>query len=399
MTILVNGIIDSCVEELNGHKELRLKIANTSGNRYIASQNADAILYYNDGVSNYLVFNGVVKGADYEPQMLTCTVYDTAYERMQRRLFGVVSTSYIEIPADDILAEICTVAGISVGSCPSTSVSITFDGMTCYDAAVILARALSLDYWSSYSGYTPLFNIGTKGVKTPVTVVPSAISSSGKDRSKNRDGIVVQGMNASGELIVGTAGVSSGDLSIYKVRTVTDVSTLINIANSYLTQSNTDSAGVTLTLPINTGFKLYAGDVVTVSDSFSVNQLALSGNHTIVRIVKKQDSVDAELDRAESLMEQQNEYVDSLGGAPVKTIQGQILMRNNDPFLFVGSGGVNLGGMFVYTNGYVLINNDDGVVQINAGNCSVQIQSGAVYINGLNDLHVNGRIYASSGYA
>lgn len=319
--VVTLGMVDQIVDELNGHREMQYKIANTSANRVNVSQNQQVTAYWN----STQIFTGTMRGARNEASTLTCNIYDSCYDIMQRRLFGKPAINYIATAANTILAAICAAAGVTAGVCPSTLVTIKFDNILCYEAGVLLAKALNLDFWGGYSAGSPIFNIGTKGSATPVAVSPIGLSESSTDRSKQRNGVVVQGRDISGDVIYGYAGDSSGDLTIYKVQQPSDTSTLTAIANSYLGVVNNDSAGTPMVLSLIQGCALVAGDWIALSgNSFINTQLAVTSNHRIVKMVYRQDYVEVEIDRTTVNMGQIAESIDNtlgstIAGLPVVT--------------------------------------------------------------------------------
>jgi hypothetical protein len=251
-----------------------------------------------------------------------------------------------------------------------------------------------------------------RGNVTPVVVVPMAVSSSGIDRGKKRDGVLVEGVNSSGEIIYGTAGNSSGDITIYKVQQPSDTATLTNIASSYLSQLNTDSAGCTLSLTLGDGVNLNAGDYVYLSSEYVVSQLGIpAGDHRIMRVRKFQDHVDIEIDRVESILEEQNQGIDVLAGSTVGGVVvpnaaisdlGMIPVRNGGSIRFMDSGDVAVGGFVGYSApsglgvGFLMysLSSDLWLISAQGGSPSVNIimhgLSGTVEINAVNGLFVNG---------
>ncbi|RLE67006.1 MAG: hypothetical protein DRJ38_00100 [Thermoprotei archaeon] len=306
------GIIEHIVEELNGHKEAVFRLPNTSANRSLVVSDRRVRISFNGTV----LFQGILSAVKYSQDYLQCKAYDECIVRMQSKVF---TGTYDSTPANTILQAICDEAGVTAGSCPTTSVSVRFDYTICFDAATFLADVLNSDWWTDYDEYgNPRFNIGARG-SDKGTLSYISISRRGIDRSKKRTKVIIRGVDKDGNTIYGVAG--SGDsVAVFTEKKASDVATLNSLAAKKLAELNKESSGVSVTVKITDGYDLYPGDTVTISNE----HLNLSGSYRIWKITKKLAVCAVEVDRAEAVLEKyikETRQYEDLGIYPVASSQ------------------------------------------------------------------------------
>jgi hypothetical protein len=274
-------------EELNGHEEATITLANTSANRALVAANKTVRVSYDTNV----IFTGQLAALDYGSTRLKCVLYNECYEAMKRK---TITADYSNgEQADIILAAICAAAGVTAGACPSTSVALNFDDAECFAAAVLLAKTLNTDY--SASGTT--FTIAARG--SLKTVTNYQIRNRGVDRAKQRDKVRVRGVDYSGLAIVGEAG-TGDNVRVYVEKKVTDGESLNTLAQFYLDELNTESKGAPIVTSIAEGYDFHPGDTLAITNP----TYALDGTYPIIRVTKTPTKVTAELERAKKSLEQ-----------------------------------------------------------------------------------------------
>jgi len=307
------AILLDIYEELDGHLEAGIKLANTAGNRTIVASDEEVRIQY----SASTMMEGLLQGIDYSQDWLTCIVYNACFSKMQEK---EITGTYEGIAANTILGDICTAAGVTAGSCPSTLISVRFNKTECFEAAVYIADCCNNNYWPSGGTATPTFNIGARG-SAKGTVTDFSVSNRGIDRAKKRDKVYVRGVDADGLEIIGVAGAGT------RVRTFTekkaaDVATLNNIAAKKLAELNTDTSQVTITATIADGYTVFPGDTVTLDK----DELALpSGSYKVYDIRKNYTQVEFSVDRRKKTGDEELDdlaRLEDLGIYPIGTGQG-----------------------------------------------------------------------------
>jgi len=284
----VAGKVVSILDELNGQAQAVVTIPNTSANRTLVATDHDAVIKFND----VIVFIGTSSAPRYSIRSIECLCYDRVYELMGRKVFTPAS-EYIEVAAGTILNDICATAGVigNVESAYNLPISVRFDKTQCIDAAKYVATAVNGDFWSS-SGTT--FNVGARGTNRGAISVLSW-STRAVDRSKQFNHVYMRGFDWTNLPIVGEASEGAGDRVIaFTDRKASDETTLNKSAASKLGELNTDSCGVTVVVPISSGYMIQAGDTVPLSNEM----LALDGTYRVMRVTTKVDETDLDVDRA-----------------------------------------------------------------------------------------------------
>ena len=145
---------------------------------------------------------------------------------------STVTQTYTNASVGSIASYICGLAGVTVGSMPVLNVSIKFTNANCFKALQDLAKACGCEYWADSGG----FNIGTRDSTIQTLGYVGSNSRRGLDYSKQVDQVIVNGVDASGVAIQGSAG-SSGAVATFTEKKVSDVATLNSLAAFKLKRS------------------------------------------------------------------------------------------------------------------------------------------------------------------
>jgi len=279
---LVDAQLEKIVDELDGIKYAQFYLPNNDVNRELVASDRSVVIKY-DGET---IFEGTLTGAKYEATSLKCIAYDTVYYTMDGKIH---SGDYTSTPANTILSDICSSAGVNAGECPSDALSVKFINTDCWVAATFLAYCLNKDFWTS-DGDT--FNIGVKG-ENRGEVSPTTVSRREVDRARIYNKVIVRGYDKDGNELVVEASTGSGDRAkVFFERKATDLATLQNIAQKKLSELSTDAIGSKITLTVDDGVSLNSGDTITINDE----PRNLSSSYRIARIIKKMEKVEVELE-------------------------------------------------------------------------------------------------------
>jgi len=302
-TVTIGGSIypiafDKVEQELNGWEK-----------GYFAVDNSEAMVNLLDSVPTVTIkFLGVTilsgKAGAYQfvtERTIKVQVYDTVYYLMENKVHpdgaGATKTvTYSATQCNTILTAVAgDVAGVSAGSCPTDAITVKFNRANTYKIVKFLARSVNKDYYSS-GGDT--INIGTRGSNKGRLEILGNPSRRKVSNFKNKTKVIVRGTDVNGADIEGSAGAGT-DVKVYTEKKANDITTLNNIAQSYLDELNASSNGVKLQSPIESSFGLNPGDTVTVNRK----GYNLSGSYKIWRITKYSTYSDIEIDRAEAVLE------------------------------------------------------------------------------------------------
>jgi hypothetical protein len=310
------------MEELNGSEEAVFNIPNTSANRAIIASNVLVNVLYNGSV----IYPGLLTGAKYTSTNLQCYVYNPVFVALKQAT-ATLTKVYTSVAANSILADIvaCT-SGVSIGSCPSTAVSLTFKNSNAFDALVALAKGLGLYYWGVSAGggsTNGTINIGTRDATTYTPSIYEQSTSRGIDRSKQYSKVIINGVsNSTGQPIQGTAG-SGGAVKTFTDKKTSDVATLNALAAYKLLTLNNPSTGNPLSILTDTAAAWHPGQYVTVSRS----DLNLIGTLIIQRITKgpvlSTVEVDIPVNQDDVYLQDVTEQTSDLGIQPIST--GQVV--------------------------------------------------------------------------
>ncbi len=303
---IANAVIDHIVDELNGQLELDFIIPNIPANLAFVQTNQQVRLLWGSTYgSGTVVFSGLLMAYTATFTQLACTVYNDTFEAMQKIQVPLVNSSgvaqtmshanngpggYNNVAANLILVDICAACDMTAGSCPTTPVSITFNGTDCLTAATNLANILcgTATPGEGYSLYNSgsTVNIAVKGNQTPTAITVDTQSSVNIDRSKTGIvGVIIRGVSPTGQVIIGTAGnVTAGNNTVTLTNnSVTSQASLNALAAAYLQSLAETNSGCPLEADIAQTAGLNSGDMVTVSNGA---KLGLSGSYAIYRITK-----------------------------------------------------------------------------------------------------------------
>ena len=288
---LSGAVIVSTMEELNGYEDVRFTIPNTTTNRGYISVDVDFQILW-DVTS---IYEGVCTGGNYTPGLLMCFGYNKVFEAMQKKTH---TGTYTAAGADVILAAICASAGVTdsfiAAGFPggiAPTLGVRFDEANCFDAAVYIARACIGDYYTTLG--TTFNIIKTRGAAAvPMTTI--SVSRRGIDRAKQRDLVVVIGVDAAGNRIEGSFGVGT-DKIVFREKKASDVATLQALAEDYHNQLNKESSGASISVPVTDGYNIHPGDEVTINNAL----YALAGDYRVWKITKNIGLVSLEVDKSE----------------------------------------------------------------------------------------------------
>lgn len=279
---VTTGIFKRTIEELNGHEEMTIELPNSVANRALVAADQSADLVWTGPVT---LFEGTCTGAKHTRGMLECIVYNEAYEKLQRH--QPFNTPYVETAASAVLTALGAHVGIAVawdaGSDPD--VSIRFDYANCMDVLIALAEATGNDYWTTTGPLT--IHIGTRGSAKGAV---SALEDSTRvlDRSRQRNSVRVRGVDATGNVIYGTASTGGADrYATFTEKKVSDQATLDALAATKLAELNTDTGPSPLAVSLLVGNALFPGDTVTLNEA----HLQLVGDYRLWKVERLLDKV------------------------------------------------------------------------------------------------------------
>lgn len=285
--------IDRIQQEINGDEIAIFSIPNDAYARSVVEEDQDVNIFFN----NVLIFSGTLAEVEYNEKVLVCTVYDKVYNLMNKRIYSGDHTAGED--ADVILAAVCSAAGVSAGSCPSTSIAAQFIRANCYQCVRFLTQTVTTDVndYEYYSSGGTTINIASRGTARG-TIPIINVSRRAVSRSKKRDKVIVRGKDASGADIEGSAG-TGDDVIVFVENKASDETTLNNIAQYKLKQVNKDSFGVRLNVGLEFCYNFVPGDTIDIDQP----SLALNGTYTIWRITKRKEYAEVEIDKSEDLLE------------------------------------------------------------------------------------------------
>jgi hypothetical protein len=280
------GKFTQTIEELNGHEEGDIILPNTLAYRALIASNQTVRISFD----THVLYTGQLSAVTYTATQLKCTLYNAVYEAMKAK---TITADYSAgAVANVVFAAVCSAAGVTAGSCPSTIIAVKFVEADCYNSAIFIASILGLDY--SASGGT--FNIGTFG--SLKTAVHYKIESRSIDRAKKRDKVKVRGVSAAGLSITGEAGTGT-NVKVYIENAVSDQASLDSLAAKYLAELNTDSQGAPVTFPIDEAYHFHAGDTFATSNPV----YNLDGVYRMEKVTKTPTKATVELDKAQDTLD------------------------------------------------------------------------------------------------
>ena len=283
--------IDHILEALGsvgGQEEVVFTLPNTADNRTIIQAKPFIQVLFNDVVI-YPLGGGkaIATGRQYSATIIRVTVYNYAYVQL-KQASATVTQNYTAVTANSIATDICGLAGVSVGSVPSTLVSIKYDGANCLKAMQDLASACGEEYWADSA-----FNIGTRDSTSQTLGNIGTNTKRGFDYSKQVDQVIINGVDVNGNAIQGSAG-SAGSIATFQERKVADATTLNLLAAYKLQTLNNPSNGNSLECLISDVYAWHPGQYISVSRA----DLELTGSFIIQRITKNATTCIVEVDSA-----------------------------------------------------------------------------------------------------
>ena len=335
-----DAVIDQIVDEINGQlgasgeQELDFILPNTPANlAFVQTDQQVQILW-----GSTSVFAGLLRAYKVKFTIITATVYNSVFEIMKKQ---TITGKYSNVAASTILAAICTVCGMTAGSCPTTAISTQFNATDCYTAALNVANILGLNLFNS--GNT--VNIAVKGNQTPKAITIDTESEVDIDRSKaGYDGVIIRGVDQAGNLITGSAGNTGAG---YNVKTLTNKiamsqSTLDSLATEYLQSLQQTNSGSPLECDIGQAALLNSGDLITVTNGTA---FGLSGSYEICCITKTLTKATIEIVHSvndfSNLVNAMASATTALNTLPVSSDQvqgGSVSLQSLQAFYHLGEG-------------------------------------------------------------
>ena len=279
----LQAVWDQTNEELDGDCYATFYLANSAENRALIQQDLLVAVWFDDT----LVFSGTLTGGELSSKRIKAVIYDTVMLVLDEA--EPVSGVYDQKPATAIAADLLAGTSLTLGSCPSTLVSVVFYNANRLDCFKFLADALNLDLYSVSGMYVNLATKGDGVVWTPSSI---SVSTRGLDRSKQRTKVVVRGIDCWGNHILGVAGTGT-KVKTFSSNTVTDEATLNGLAAKKLAELKTDSSGAPVSVLITVGKGYLVGDSVTVTN----DQYLLNGTYRIKQLNKTRIQVKLQLDK------------------------------------------------------------------------------------------------------
>lgn len=285
---LRNAQFDHVLEELSGQEELSFVVANTAGNRLIFESLPPVRVLYN-GSECWPASSAAaaVSGIQYSPSNLTISAYLSIY--LQLKQAQPLTKNYDNVSASAIAADICALAGVGVGVVPSTLVSTKYQNANPLKALQDLAAQCGSDYFADSTS----FNIGTRDATVQTLGYVGNSSRRGIDYSRQISQVIINGVDASGLKIQGSAGLG-GATAVFTEKKASDGATLNALAAFRLQSLNNPSNGNSLICVTDEVYAWHPGQYISASRP----DLALDGSYIIQRITKNSVTSTVEIDVA-----------------------------------------------------------------------------------------------------
>ena len=287
---------DHVLEELSsvgGQEEVLFSMPNTAANRSIVLGKPQAQALFNGNVA----YSGVLFAVDFTPALLTCYIYNPVFVALEQAtsVMGNPTQTYSGGAANTILAAICACVpnnAVTVGSCPTTPVTITFTNAQPMDAVKDLAEKLGLVYW----GANGQINIGTRDSTVHTPSVFEHTSKRSCDWSKQVGTVIVKGaLQSSGAAIQGQyPATTTGSVRVFNDSQAGDVPTLTALAQYKWNLLNNPSNGNPLVFLTSDAAAWHPGQYVNVTRP----DLNFVGSFMIMRITKQAVLCTVEVDMA-----------------------------------------------------------------------------------------------------
>ena len=225
---------DQLPDELNGDSNASFYLPNTDANRALVGRGDVLVnIYFNDD----LQYSGILTTAELSSTKIKAIILDTVVLMLDEA--EPITGVYDSVPANQILTEVLAAipgTNLTMGSCPTTAISVVFYKANRLDIVKFLAEATASEYWTS-DGTT--ISIGTRGGNYWACPERLIINSRNIDSSKVADKVIIRGIDTFGRHITGEAG-SSGwvgaRVRVFNEDTPADQATLANLAVKKLTE-------------------------------------------------------------------------------------------------------------------------------------------------------------------
>lgn len=153
------GYVTSLHQELSSFEICRVKVPSTPANQALVASDQDTTITVN-GTD---IFVGYMTGPAMKVGTIDCKVYNKIIVTLNQTEFysaNYTSSGLGAAAANVILAAILSGTGITVGECPTTSIEVQYIDTPREKAAIYIAQALGLDWWTDE---VSTFSVGVKG--------------------------------------------------------------------------------------------------------------------------------------------------------------------------------------------------------------------------------------------
>ena len=290
---------DQLPDELNGDSNASFYLPNNDFNRALVGRGDVLVnIYFNEE----LQFSGILTTAEISSAKIKATILDAVILMLDEA--EPITGVYDSVPANQILTEVLAAipgTNLTMGSCPTTAISVVFYKANRLDIVKFLAEATASEYWTS-DGTT--ISIGTRGGGYWSCPERLIIASRNIDSSKVADKVIIRGVDTFGRHITGEAG-SSGwvgaRVRVFNEDTPADQATLVNLALTKLTELQQGAAiGTPVSTLITMGYQFGVGDYIYI---YRPKYLFNGQYYRIVQLTKSKLQVSFQLDKPKQTVE------------------------------------------------------------------------------------------------
>jgi hypothetical protein len=294
------GIFEGTSEELDGLDVMFISLPNTPTNRTLVATDQNATLTWGANT----LFAGRCTGAEYTRGMLKCICYNQVYEALARaQPLDIIYDPAVDT-ASDVLTAIAATIGIASswhGADPAIGARLSFANPM--DALEWLAKATNNDFWTTTGPLT--IHVGTRGTNRGAVAILED-SKRVIDRAKQRNNIRVRGVNASGNVIYGTASAGGSDrYATFTEKKASAVANLNDLAAKLLAETNKADgpSPLAVSLIAGNGTPLFPGDTVTITQddlglpagSYRIYKVERSIDKVVISVAYPSDTTDKKL--------------------------------------------------------------------------------------------------------
>jgi len=316
--VVVPATINKIVFKLNDENTAEFTIDNNAENRDLVSGLNEVTIRLLDKT----IFTGIVASPELYHDVIKCYCREKAVFYLERKK-GFTNV-YEVVPADTILDDICTAAGVTYAGNAPNALSIQFDNSSCYYAALltvlhygaeeVAAAALGLgeaqigtfslggspeqylDWWTSDTTFYVGYKGTSKGSVPLLTVGRKRL-----DFTKMKDKVTGTAWTRNGTEITYTAGTGTRE-ETFTDRNAIGQTTLGNLVERRYAMLNQPIVSLPVTIDILTWveYDLSEGDYITVEKE----ELGVSGEYRIAKAELSETTVKCDLVRSEVMPEE-----------------------------------------------------------------------------------------------